>query len=89
MGSDVQALFDEVMSQSPADRLRLAAMLLDTDQTKAGMALSIAKSACTSIEAEMLRERLGIQKKQPHPGSAYDLPAFARARQRAERGEKP
>lgn len=58
-GVDVQALFDRVMKQKPSDRLRLAAMLLDTDPSKAEMALSIAKSACGSIELPLILKRLG------------------------------
>lgn len=65
MSVDVQALFDDVMRQKPSDRLRLAAMLLDSDPTKAAMALSIAKSACDSIEGPILRKRLGIPEDRP------------------------
>lgn len=56
--SDVQALFDQVMRQKPSDRLRLAAMLLDTDPAKSEMALGIAKSACQEIEGPVVARRL-------------------------------
>jgi hypothetical protein len=60
---NVQALFDDVMRQKPSDRLRLAAMLLDTDPTKAEMALGIAKSACHEIEMPILDRKLEASRK--------------------------
>lgn len=57
-GVDVHALFRDVMSRTPAERLKLAGMLLETDPTKAEMALSIAKSACNDIEGPIVLRKL-------------------------------
>lgn len=52
--ADSEKLFRDVMRQPPAEKLKLAGMLLLMDPTKAGMAVSIAKRAIEEIELALL-----------------------------------
>jgi len=54
----VEELFRKVMRQSPADRLRLAAALLETQPSKAEMAVSIAKSAIDEVSIPIVLGKL-------------------------------
>lgn len=56
---DVEALFRKVMSLPPADRLRMAAGLIEAGRSDLlGIAVDVAKSAVSEVEAPLVLAKL-------------------------------
>ena len=76
---DVEAMFRKVMDLPPADRLRMAAGLVDSGRKDLrSMAVDVAKSAVSELEAPLVLERLKRLEERIGPGGTLGGADIAR-----------